>query len=147
MWLLHLLPDSFLIYIINVMIVAGGCMWAAGTVSGFLPIANTFKFPLKIGGILLFLVGIYWKGGYSVEQDWRERVRAMEAKVKVAEAKAKRANTQIQTKVVTKIVKIKDKAAQVKGQIQQNKQVINADCRLNEAAISAYNRNIVKEKK
>ena len=64
-----------------------------------------------------------------------------------AEAKAKKANTHLQTKVVTKIVKIHDKAALVKGQIQQNKQAINADCRLNEAAINAYNRNIVKEKK
>ena len=64
-----------------------------------------------------------------------------------AEAKAKKANAQVQTKIVTKIIKIHDKARVVKERIEQNKAVINRDCKLSDEAISIYNSSITKEKK
>ena len=69
-----------------------------------------------------------------------------EAKVKVAEAKAKQANTQVQTKIVTKIVKIQEKANVAKESIRRNKEVINQECKLSDEAISAYNFSITKTK-
>ena len=96
--------------------------------------------------VVLLTVGVYWKGGYSTEMAWRDRVAEVEKKVKIAEAKAKQANTQVQTKIVTKIVKIQEKATVAKETIRRNKEVINRECKLSDEAISAYNFSITKTK-
>jgi hypothetical protein len=147
MWLLHLLPDSFLIYVINGICIAGVVATVLGFFLGWVPFVGRWKLPLQLLGIALLVAGVYFKGGYSTEMEWRARVAEVEAKVKVAEAKAKKANAQVQTKIVTKIVKIHDKANTVKETIRRNKEKINAECKLSDEAISAYNSNIIKEKK
>ena len=146
MWILHFLPDSFIQWVVNIVLFAGAGISAVGFFLGWVPGISAFKFPLKIIGVVLLVAGAYFKGGYSTEMEWRARVAEMEAKVKVAEAKSKKANAQVQTKIVTKIVKIHDKAAKAKTIIQQNKEVINRDCKLSDEAISAYNFSITKTK-
>jgi uncharacterized membrane protein YraQ (UPF0718 family) len=147
MWLLHLLPDSFLIYVINGICIAGLVATVLGFFLGWVPFVGRWKLPLQLLGIALLVAGVYFKGGYSTEMEWRARVAEVEKKVKIAEAKAKQANTQVQTKIVTKIVKIKEKQQVVKERIQQNKEVINRECKLSDEAISIYNSSITKEKK
>jgi len=147
MWLLHLLPDSFLIYVINGICIAGLVATVLGFFLGWVPFVNRWKLPLQLLGIALLVAGVYFKGGYSTEMEWRARVAEVEKKVKVAEAKAKKANSQVQTKIVTKIVKIKEKAQVVNRRIEQNKEVINRECKLSDEAISIYNSSITKEKK
>jgi hypothetical protein len=147
MWILHLIPDSFLIWVVNITCIVGLAATVGGFFLGWVPFVNRYKTPLQIIGIVLLTVGVYWKGGYSTEMEWRARVAEVEAKVKVAEAKAKQANTQVQTKIVTKIVKIQERAAAVSENIRRNKTVINAECKLNDEAINAYNSSITKEKK
>jgi hypothetical protein len=147
MWLLHLLPDSFLIYVINGICIAGLVATVLGFFLGWVPFVGRWKLPLQLLGIALLVAGVYFKGGYSTEMEWRARVAEVEKKVAIAEAKAKKANTQVQTKIVTKIVKIKEKQQVVKERIQQNKEVINRECKLSDEAISIYNSSITKEKK
>jgi hypothetical protein len=147
MWLLHLLPDSFLIYVINGICIAGVVATVLGFFLGWVPFVGRWKLPLQLLGIALLVAGVYFKGGYSTEMEWRARVAEVEKKVAIAEAKAKKANTQVQTKIVTKIVKIKEKQQVVKDRIQQNKEVINRECKLSDEAISIYNSSITKEKK
>jgi hypothetical protein len=147
MWILHLIPDSFLIWVVNITCIVGLAATVGGFFLGWVPFVNRYKTPLQIIGIVLLTVGVYWKGGYSTEMEWRARVAEVEKKVAVAEAKAKEANTKVQEKIVTKIVKIQEKAAVVSENIRRNKTVINAECKLNDEAINAYNSSIVKEKK
>ena len=147
MWILHFLPDSFLIYVINAICLAGGAATILGFFLGWVPFVNRFKLPLQLLGIALLVAGVYFKGGYSTEMEWRARVAEVEKKVAIAEAKAKQANTQVQTKIVTKIVKIQDKANTVRENIRRNKEKINAECKLSDEAIAVYNSNIIKEKK
>jgi hypothetical protein len=147
MWLLHLLPDSFLIYVVNGICVAGLVATVLGFFLGWVPFVNRWKLPLQLLGIALLVAGVYFKGGYSTEMEWRARVAEVEKKVAIAEAKAKQANTKVQTKIVTKIVKIKEKQQVVKERIQQNKEVINRECKLSDEAVGIYNSSITKEKK
>jgi hypothetical protein len=146
MWLLHLLPDSFLIYVINGICIAGLVATVLGFFLGWIPFVGRWKLPLQLLGIALLVAGVYFKGGYSTEMEWRARVAEVEKKVKVAEEKAKKANTQVQTKIVTKIVKIQEKATVAKETIRRNKEVINRECKLSDEAISAYNFSITKTK-
>ncbi len=79
-------------------------MTILGFFFGWVPFVTRYKTPMQILGVILLTVGVYWKGGYSTEMEWRERVAEVEAKVKVAEAKAAKANVVVQEKIVTKIV-------------------------------------------
>jgi hypothetical protein len=142
MWLLHLLPDSFLIYVINGICIAGLVATVLGFFLGWVPFVGRWKLPLQLLGIALLVAGVYFKGGYSTEMEWRARVAEVEKKVAIAEAKAKKANTQVQTK----IVKIQEKANVAKETIRRNKEVINRECKLSDEAISAYNFSITKTK-
>lgn len=146
MWLLHLLPDSLLIWVVNIACIAGLSMTILGFFFGWLPFVSRHKTVLQILGVIILTIGVYWKGGYSTEMKWRERVAEVEKKVAVAEAKAKTANAQVQTKIVTKIVKIREKAVVAKENIRRNRTKINAECKLSDEAIDAYNFSITKEK-
>jgi hypothetical protein len=66
-----------------------------------IPFINQYRMPAQVLGIALLVLGVYWRGGYAVEQEWRERVAAVEARVAAAEAQSKEENTKIVTKVVT----------------------------------------------
>ena len=113
MWLLSFLPTGFLEFIINAVLIAG----VAGTLVGFfgskIPFVSSYLNTIKYVSIALFCIGLYWKGGFSVEKEWRERVELMEIKVQQAEAQAKEANEQINTRVVERT-----KVVREKGQIQ-----------------------------
>ena len=88
MWLLHLLPDAFLIFIINLLLVGGLIGIVVGFLGSKLPFVGAYATAIKVASIVVFCIGLYWKGGYSVEQDWRERVAQLEEKVKDAETKS-----------------------------------------------------------
>jgi hypothetical protein len=111
MWLLSFLPTGFLELIINATLIVS----IVGIILGFfgskLPVVGTHATIIKYASIVLFCIGLYWKGGFSVEKEWRERVEAMEIKVKQAEAQAKEANEHINTRVIekTKVVREKGK--------------------------------------
>jgi hypothetical protein len=111
MWLLHLLPDSLILYITYAMLLVG----LAGIILGFflskLPFVSQYRLPIQIVSIILFCSGLYWYGGYSTEMAWRERVAEMEAKVAAAEAKSKQLNSELEAKTVerTKLIREKGK--------------------------------------
>ena len=147
MWILHFIPDALIVYVINMSIIAGAVIMIAGTFLGFVPFVNKYKSILHLIGVALLVLGVYCKGVFSTGADLREQVKALQAKVAIAEKKVKVANSHIQTKIVTKVVRIHDKARVVKERIQQNKEVINRDCKLSDEAINIYNSSIIKEKK
>ena len=146
MWILHFLPDSLIIWFIHIVMIVGAASAIAGYFFVGIPYIGSRRTLFQILGVALLIAGVYLKGGYSTEMEWRARVAEVEKKVKVAEAKAKQANTQVQTKIVTKIVKIQEKASVAKESIRRNKEVINRECKLSDEAISAYNFSITKTK-
>ena len=102
MWLLHFLPDSFILFIVYLVLAAGGILTALSYLIKWIPGISTYKLPLRIGGIVLLICGVYFYGGYSTEMIWRARVEEMEQKVAAAEEQSKKENTKIMTRVVTK---------------------------------------------
>lgn len=113
MWLLHLLPTGLILWIVNTLLVVGLVGIILGFFIKFIPVVNTYRLPIQIGSIIIFCVGLWWQGGYSVELAWRERVEEMEARVAAAEAQSKETNTKIVTKVVTKTQVIRTRGADI----------------------------------
>ena len=102
MWILHFLPDALILWICNIVLLAGIALTAAAFFIKRIPIINQYRTPAQVLGIALLVIGVYWRGGYAIEQEWRERVAAVEARVAAAEAASQEENTKIVTKVVTK---------------------------------------------
>jgi len=146
MWLLHFIPDSLIVLVINAILLGGVGLTVGSLFMGFIPFIKQYKFPLEAIGIALLVVGAYLKGGFGVDAEMREQVKELEAKIAVAEQKSNAANAQVQTKIVTKILKIHDKANTAKETIRRNKDTINAGCTLSDEAIDAYNYSITKTK-
>lgn len=135
MWLLHFLPDSFLLYIVNIVLLLG----AIGSFLSFFVLHKILnKFPalaqyhllMQIVSAALLVVGIYLKGGYSVEMAWRERVKEAEEKVAVVEEKSRELNKQLEEERKKKQQVKVEYYATVKTQIKEVEKQINADCKL-----------------
>jgi hypothetical protein len=74
-----------------------------------IPGLSKYALMFQIVSALLLTAGIYFKGGYSTEMMWRERVQELEAKVAAAEAESKKENVVIQEKIVKQKEFIKGK--------------------------------------
>lgn len=142
MWVLHLLPTSFILYIVYAALGIG----AAGfLVSSFLrsnPYVNIYRIPLQLIFVSIFVCGIYWYGGYSTELIWRKQVEELEAKVKVSEEKAPIITKQIVTKYKDKIVIVGRQVDVIKKEIEIKREIINEGCKLNPTAVEMYNKGI-----
>ena len=136
---MHLLPESFLIFIINALLVAGLIGMVIGFIGGKIPFVGTYATIIKIVSIVLFCIGLYWKGGYSVEEDWRQRVAEMEAKIKIAEEKSKEVNTVIETKYKDRVKKVTETRNIIVEKIKINEKIIDAKCELDPVVISILN--------
>jgi hypothetical protein len=104
MWILHFLPDAVILWFTNLLLFAG----VAITVAGFFihripfPLIYQYQLPFKIVGVVLLVLGVYFRGGYAIEITWRERVAEVEAQLRVAEQQSAQENTRIETRVVKK---------------------------------------------
>ena len=102
MWILHLLPDSLILWFCNILLLAGIVLTGVAFFIKTLPFINQYRIPAQVLGIALLVLGVYFRGGYAVEQEWRERVAEVEAKLRVAEQQSATENTRIETRVVKK---------------------------------------------
>ena len=102
MWILHFLPDALILWICNIVLLAGILLTVTAFFIKRIPIINQYRIPAQVLGIALLVMGVYWRGGYAIEQQWRERVAEVEARVAAAEARSAEENVKIVTKVVTK---------------------------------------------
>jgi hypothetical protein len=109
MWLLSFLPTDFLGFIITAIIIVSIIGMIVGFFGSKLPVISSYLTPIKYISIALFCVGLYLKGGFDVEEDWRQKVEAMEIKVKQAEAQAQLANEEIEAKTLEKTKLIREK--------------------------------------
>jgi ribosomal protein L7/L12 len=84
-------------------------------------------------------VGIYWKGGYSVEEDWRKRVEELQAKVDATEKKSTEINTVIKTVYRNKIKIIKEDRIIIQDRIVKEAAEIDKNCKVSPKAIGILN--------
>jgi hypothetical protein len=139
MWLLSFLPDSFLLWIINIILLAG----LVGTLSSFfikfIPPLMPYASGIKIIGIILLVAGVWFRGGYDVEMEWRKRVADLEAKIAIAEEKSKDTNNKIQTKIVEKVKVVKENTVVYRDRIKEVEKIIDKDCKVAPEAIDIHN--------
>lgn len=139
MFLLQLLPTSMLLYFVNLIFYTGVACTLFGFVFRF-KFFEQWRLIIQVVGVIALGAGLYMKGGYSVEMEWRARAAELQAKIDAAEVKSKEVNTVIQEKVVTKVKHIKDTQVKIQKQIVEKEKIINAECTVPAEAIELLNK-------
>jgi len=120
MWILHFFPDVLILWFCNILLVTGLVLTIAGFFADRIPLVSQYQLPFRVLGIALLVLGVYFRGGYAVEQQWRERVAEVEAKLAVAEQKSVATNIKIDTAA-------KEKIRVIRGQTQIVRQYIDRE--------------------
>jgi hypothetical protein len=113
MWILHFLPDTAILWAVNLILLLGVILAVAGLFAHRIPVIWQYQLPFKIAGIVLLVLGVYFRGGYAVESEWRQRVAEMELKVAEAEARSAKTNVEVQTRVVEKTRVVREKGEEI----------------------------------
>lgn len=136
MWILHFLPDSVILWFVNILLLAGILLTIAGWFAHRIPLIYQYQLPFKIVGVLLLVLGVYFRGGYAIEMEWRERVTELEQKLKVAESQSAKVNEVIKEKIVTKTQVIREKGETI---VQRVEVLKDAACPVPQEAIDVHN--------
>jgi len=143
MWMLAFIPDAFLAWVINTILIAGIIGFAAsfffGYVVRWLPAIAPYHLLIQVVSIVLLVSGVYFKGGYSVEMSWRIRVADLEAQVAKAEQKSKEVNEKIITVYKDKIKVVKETQVVVQEKIKTVEVKIDAQCKITDDTIDILN--------
>jgi preprotein translocase subunit SecF len=144
MWLLSFVPDSFLLWLVNTILIVG----AIGAFLSFfllhkilnkIPALAPYHLLIQIVSAVLLVAGIYFKGGYSVEMEWRDKLKAAEERAAIAEVKAAETNIIIQEKIVERIKVVKEIQIVNQDRIVKQKEYIDRDCKVPQIAIDIHN--------
>jgi len=139
MWLLHLLPDSLILFIVYALMGLGALGIIVGFFIKFIPWINIYRTPILIVSILLFCSGVYWYGGYTTEMLWREEVAKLEAKVAEAEKQSVKTNTVIKKVYIDRVKIVKQDVVVVQEKIREVEKLIDKDCKVAPEAIQLLN--------
>lgn len=139
MWLLHLLPDSLILFIVYALMGLGALGIIAGFFIKFIPWINIYRTPIQIVSIILFCGGVYWYGGYTTEMLWREEVAKLEEKVAESEKQSVKTNTVIKKVYVDRVKIVKQDVVVVQEKIREVEKLIDKECRVAPEAIQLLN--------
>jgi len=138
-WMLSLIPNAVLVFLVHLCLVAGIILSVLGTFSSKFPFVGEYGRLAKLIGIPLFLLGVFFEGGLVTEMRWRAQVEELQAKVKVAEEQSKETNTVIQTQYRDKIKTVKEVQVVVQERIIKEAVKMDAECKIEPEVIDILN--------
>ena len=128
MWLIEFIPNWVYHTLLSLSIL------------GILLANLSYNDRLKFCSILLLCFSLYMEGSIRNEETWQAKIAEEQIKVAQLEAKSAEVNTVVVTKVLTKIVKIKDNTNANKEYITQYvARDLDSNCRLTNAAVVLVN--------
>ena len=145
------MPDALILWFCNILLVVGLVLTAAGFFAHRIPVIWQYQLPFRFLGIALLVLGVYFRGGYAVESEWRERVAELELKVAEAEKQSAQVNTEIVTKIVTKTKVIRERGDDIvrylDREVVKNQEVIRfvENCPIPEIIVNTHNAAAVNQ--
>ena len=138
MWILHLLPDSWLINAIFILMSVGVLTIIGSYVLKLFPLVGKYATIIQIIGILILSTSAYMIGGYGVEYEWRQKAAELEKKISEAKVESVRVNTEIVEKVVVQKQIVKQKGDEVIKYIDKEIVKYNERCDIPVEVIKAH---------
>jgi len=105
-----------------------------------IPFVTQYKLALRIGSIVVIMVGLFFQGSLSNNDAWKLKVAEAEKKVLIAEANAAKANVVIVEKIVEKIKVVHSVKHTIERTIIDNTKDIDANCIVIPAAVDILNK-------
>lgn len=144
MWLLQLIPTSWLEFAAVAILVVGVVLFFAGKILKHVPFFRQYNLPMRVIGFILLLLGAYFNGGLGVELEYRERIQEMKDRIAIMEQKSQEENVQIIEKIVTETKIVQQDTAETTYLIEQMKEQINKQgCELSPDVIELYNEGMI----
>jgi hypothetical protein len=105
MWLLHLLPDGLLEFIVNAVLILGIILtllsfFVLNRILRLIPGLANYHTLIQVVSVIILAAGVYFKGGYVTEMMWREEVKKVQEELDKAKNKAAEVVVQVEEKVV-----------------------------------------------
>lgn len=140
--MLQFLPDAVILWFCNILLLLGIALTVLGFFVHKIPFLYQYQLPFKIAGVILLALGVYFRGGYSVEMTWRERVTELEKKLAAADAKSAEVNTVIEQKIVYRDKIVREQGKTLTEYVDREVvKLIPAQCdRLPQELIDVHNR-------
>ena len=144
MWMLSFVPDAFLEHVVNAILIVGAVATFLSyfvinrVLRWFPPLAPYLTFVQLVSAALL-LAGVYFKGSYQTEAEWRAKVAEVEAKVAKAEAESRQANDKLAKKVADRVRVIRERGLVVKQYIDREVVKYDESCKIPDAVVRAHN--------
>ncbi len=138
-WLMNFIPDSIFVYVYYCLLALGITFYIASKLVSWIPFIKNYKFPVELVGVISLVSGAFLIGGYGVEMSWRQRVKDLEEKIKVAEEKSKEVNTVIQERIVYKTKVVEKKTVEYVDRIKEIAVEVDAKCEVDPRVIELMN--------
>lgn len=150
MWLLSWVPDSVLEHMVNGILLLGivGSFVTFFIINPILrwfpPLARWVNVAQILSAVVL-LAGVYFKGSYQTEADWRAKVAEAQERIDRAEREAREANEALAKKTKQKIIFVKEKGLVIKQYLDrvvvQDKEVIKfvENCPIPKKIVETHN--------
>jgi hypothetical protein len=144
MWMLSFVPDAILVHVVNAILILGAVAvffsyFVINRVLRWFPPVAPYITLLQILSAVILLAGVYFKGSYQTEADWRARVAEAEARVAKAESESRMANDKLSKKSQEKVKVIKGKEIVVKQYIDREVTKYDATCPVPAPVVKAMN--------
>jgi hypothetical protein len=142
--MLSFVPDSLLIWIVNTILIIG----AVGSFLSFfvlhkilnkIPALAPYYLLIQVVSAVLLVAGIYFKGGYDVEANWRDKIRVAQEKAALAEAQAKEANVKLDAEIKKKQRVVKENTVVYRDRIKEVAVIMDKECKVAPEAIDIHN--------
>jgi preprotein translocase subunit SecF len=122
-------------YIVNIVLVAGIisfilAFFVLHKILNKIPMLSKYALMFQIVSAILLASGIYFKGGYTTEMMWRDRVKEVEAKVAEVEQQSQELNAKLEEERKKKQKVKVEYYNTVKTQIKEVEKVINGKCEI-----------------
>ena len=142
--MLSFVPDSFLEHVVNAILIIGAVATFLSyfvinrVLRWFPPLAPYLTFVQILSAVVL-LAGVYFKGSYQTEAEWRAKVAEVETRVAKAEAESRDANDKLAKKGAARVVVIKQRGTIVRQYIDREVTKYDDSCKIPDVVVKAHN--------
>lgn len=137
LWMLGFIPDWFF----QAVLIVGVLAVFASYFLKFIPVVFMYSKALKISGVILVIIGVWFNGQMSADARWRSAVADLQSKVAESERQAAVANAEIEYVYVDRVKVVEKVRYEVIGTIRDMSNELDANCAISPRAVEILNRS------
>jgi hypothetical protein len=138
-WIVEHFIQSIPVWVWAFVAGAGLALYVVSALAGRFQAIKPYAILVRVASLILLVGGAFMAGGAGVTAAWQERIKLKQQEIEVAEQKSKDAVKQQRVVYKTKVQVIHDRTVVVRGDIARDAAKIDAECKVDPAAIKDLN--------